>query len=436
VRGRSDTARGGPGPAGARSTGRPVFSTWVIFSEELRVHLRSRWYLIFTALVVVLLVVAVLLVPRLSGGDDTSGGAASGDKLQRIGFVDQSGLFPNLQGAKGPVAYESMAAGLGAVAADKIDSLYLIPADYLQSGKVEQYAQFEGRFPTNPGAETTFRALLAQGLVAGRVDAAVTTRVLAPAEFENFRVLANGSAAELTPMAEEVGGMLVPMLFGILLGLGLAVGSGYMLQSVAEEKESRLVEVVVTSASPLSIMGGKLLALVASGLVQAAVWIVAAALMVPTMLSGIPGAGGYSIPAGLWVTIIICFIVGYLLAATLAIFFAAIAPSSREAGRIGGWIPVMSFVPFWFSGLLVLHPDGLAGELVSYIPLVAPTGVLLRLSAGGVMAAWQIAAALAGVALTSLVVLWISSRVFRAAILMRGQSFSRHNLWAALRDAD
>ena len=50
------------------------------------------------------------------------------------------------------------------------------------------------------------------------------------------------------------------MLFAILLGVGLAVGFGYMLQSLAEEKESRLVEVVVTSASPLAIIGGKLLA--------------------------------------------------------------------------------------------------------------------------------------------------------------------------------
>lgn len=414
-------------------------NTWVIFSEELRVHLRSRWYVIFTAVVVLLLVIAMLLVPALQGEKDTSGtAAASGEDFRRIGFIDESGLFPALEGEKGPVGYESVAEGLEAVARGEIDSFYVITEDYLQSGNVEQYAQFEGRFPSNPGGEAVFRALLAQGLIAGRADPSVTTRVLAPAAFESFRVQDDGSAAELTPTAEEVGGLLVPMLFAALLGTGLAVGFSYMMQSVAEEKESRLVEVVVTSASPLSIMGGKLLALVVVGLVQAAVWVIAAALTVPVILSGVPGAGAgeFTISAGLWATIIMCFIMGYFLTATLAIFVAAIAPSSREAGRLGGWIPVLGFAPFWFSGLLMIHPDGLAGELLSYIPLVAPTGVLLRISAGGEMAAWQIAAALAGVAATSLVVLWISSRVFRAAILMRGQNFTRHNLWVALRDAD
>lgn len=208
-----------------------------------------------------------------------------------------------------------------------------------------------------------------------------------------------------------------------------------MMQSVAEEKESRLVEVVITSASPLSIMGGKLLALATVGLLQAAVWMVTAALTIPVMLSSIPGAGEYSIPAWLWVTIIACFVMGYVLMATLAIFVAAITPSAREAGRLGGWIPVFGFAPFWLSGLLMMQPDGLAGELVSYIPLVAPTGILVRTGAGGDMAAWQIALALSGTGMLSLLVVWVSARVFRAAILMRGQNFTRRNLWAGLRKA-
>jgi ABC-2 type transport system permease protein len=381
----------------------------VIFTEELRVHLRSRWYIVFTALVVFLLLLAMLLVPALTGDEEGSGaGPVPGQDLRKIGFLDESGLFGDLEGANGPEAFTSFAAGLEAVAAGKIDFFYVVPADYLQSGEVEQYGEFPGRFPTNPGGEATLRAVLVHGLVAGRVDSAVAARVLAPAAFQNFRVQEGGTAAKLTPIAVEIGGLLVPMLFAILLGVGLAVGFGYMMQSVAEEKESRLVEVVVTSASPFSIMGGKLLALVVAGLVQAAVWVVTAA----------------------------CFITGYLLTTTLAIFVGAVAPSIREAGRMGGWVPVLNFAPFWVSGLLMFNPDGLAGELVSYVPLVAPTGVLLRVGTGGVMAAWQIAAALAGVVVLSLLVLWMSARMFRAAILMRGQNFTGHNLWRALRDAD
>ena len=52
------------------------------------------------------------------------------------------------------------------------------------------------------------------------------------------------------------------------------------------------------------------------------------------------------------------------------------------------------------------------------------------------MAGWEIALALAGVAMVAVVVLWLSIRVFRAAILMRGQGFTAHNLWRAVRQAE
>jgi len=415
----------------------PRSSTWVIFSEELRVHLRSRWYVIFTAIVVVVLVVAMILVPAIQGGGGTSaGGTAAEQDFQWIGFMDESGLFSDLEGSGGPIEYESAEAGMSAVAVGDIKAFYVIPEDYLQSGKVEQYAEFEGRFPTNPEGEATFRALLVHGLVDGKLDESSTTRILTPAVYENFRVEQDGTLGELTPQAEEVAGMLVPMLFAILLGTSIAVGFSYMMQSVAEEKESRLVEVVVTSASPMSIMGGKLLALLTMGLVQAAVWAGAAAITVPVMLSGLTGGSEYSISAALWLTIIMCFIAGYLLTANLAIFVAAIAPSAREAGRLGGWVPVFSFAPFWFTALFMAQPDGLAADLLTYIPLFAPTGILLRTAAGSDIGAWQIAMALVGTVAVSLVVLWVSSRVFRAAILMKGQRFTRRNVWAALRDSD
>ncbi len=408
--------------------------TWVIFSEELRGHLRSRWYLFFTVAVVVLLVVAMLVVPLFMDGEADSGGASAAETdLSRIGFVDNSGIFSRPEGQPGPVRYDARAEGLQALARGEIDSLYVIPEDYLQSGRIEQYAEFEGRFPSNPGGESTFRAWLVQGLIAGKVEPAVLARVFAPADYEDYRVEKDGTVSEVTPTAVAVGGLLVPLLFAGLLGLGLAVGAGYMVQNVAEEKESRLVEVVITSTSPFSIMAGKLLALGTIGLTQAAVWIVTTALTIPVIFDRIAGAGEFTVSASLWATIIGCFITGYLLTTTLAIFLGAVAPSSREASRLGGWIPVVGFVPFWFVGFLLMQPNGLAARLLSYLPITAPTGILVRIGVGGDMAGWQIAASLAGVAATAAVFLWVSTRVFRAAILMRGQNFSRHNLWTALR---
>ena len=99
-------------------------------------------------------------------------------------------------------------------------------------------------------------------------------------------------------------------------------------------------------------------------------------------------------------------------------------------------ISMVGFVPLWMMGLLINQPDGLITRLLSYIPFTAPTGILMRISAGGEMTGAEIAAALAGVVAMGIVFLWVAGRVFRGAMLMQGQSFTPRNLWSALRHAD
>lgn len=411
--------------------------TWVIFSEEMRGHLRSRWYLISTVAVVVLLIAAMLIVPALAGDGENSGAVpGSKESVARIGFVDERASFPDLAGEGGPREFADQDQGLQALAGGEIDWLYVIPDSYLETGRIEQYGEFAGRFPSNPEGEAIFRSLLVAGLIADQVDPEVTARVLSPAEFASYQVSADGAVSALPPPAQAVGGLVVPILFAGLLGLGLAVGAGNMVRSVSEEKESRLVEVMLTSVSPSSLMAGKLLALVAIGLAQAAAWVIAAALTVPVMFDRIPGIGEFTVSAGLWLTIMGCFITGYFLVATLSVLVGALAPSSREATGFGGWISMIEFVPVWFAGVIMWQPDELLGRLLSYIPFTASSGILVRLSGGGEMAAWEIGAALVGVAVVAAILLWLSIRVFRAGILMRGQSFSARNIWAAVRNAE
>lgn len=209
-----------------------------------------------------------------------------------------------------------------------------------------------------------------------------------------------------------------------------------MVTSISEEKENRLAELVITSASPFSIMMGKLLALGAIGFTQAAVWMVVGGFTVPAMFDQIPNASALTIPAGLAVTILACFITGYFMAATMAILVGATANSTRSASQTASLIANVGFVPIWLSGLLINQPDGLITRLLSYIPFTAPTGILMRISAGGDVTGAEIAAGLVCVVATGLLFLWIAGRIFRGAMLMQGQSLTLTNLWVALRNAD
>ena len=410
-------------------------TTWIIFAEEVRRHLRSGGYLFFTVVIALLMVAAVWIVPLIQEAISRDAPPSEVD-LGRIGFVDNSGVLLGLEGQDGPFRYETRPEGLEAMEREGIDSFYVVADDYFESGKVEQYAEFKGRFPSNWIDEGAFRALLTTGLIAGQLDPDVMARVTEPADFENFRVEDDGSVSEVVPTAQAIGELIVPMIFAMLLMFGLIAGVGNMVTSISEEKENRLVELVITSAKPFSIMAGKLLALGVIGLTQTVVWIVVAAFTVPAMFDQIPNASELIIPASLLVIILACFITGYFLTATLAIFVGAVTNSAREASRMAPMVYMLGFMPLWLSGLLINQPDGLITRLLSYIPFTAPTGILIRISAGGEMTGSAIAAALGGVVATAILFLWVSARVFRGAMLMQGQSLTPRNLWTALRNAD
>jgi len=414
--------------------------------------------------IALLMVAAVWVVPLIQEAiaSDAPPSPTDGEaNLGQIGFVDHSGVFLGLERQDGPHRYGTLAEGLEAYERGEISSLYMVAEDYLESGKVDQYAEFKGLWGGNWDDEGAFRSLLYQELHAQqlsqlspdllaqqqRVEELVAeqlsqlspdllARVAEPAVFKNFRVADDGMVSEVEPLAQAVGELIVPAVFALLLMFGVIAGVGNMVTSISEDKENRLAELVITSASPFSIMAGKLLALGAIGLIQSAVWVVVAVFTVPAMFDQIPDLSGLAIPASLAVTILVCFITGYFLAATIAILVGAVTNSSRDASRMAPAISMVGFVPIWLMGLLINQPDGLITRLLSYIPFTAPSGILMRISAGGEMTGAEIAAALGGVVATGLLFLWVAGRVFRGAMLMQGQSLTPAHLWTALRNAD
>ena len=77
-----------------------------------------------------------------------------------------------------------------------------------------------------------------------------------------------GGQYENLVAARERLSLVVPVCFALIFVLGIFITSGYLLQSVNEEKENRVVEIVLSSVPPLPLMAGKVLSLGAAGLTQ------------------------------------------------------------------------------------------------------------------------------------------------------------------------
>ena len=169
-------------------------------------------------------------------------------------------------------------------------------------------------------------------LLAGKVPEGTIDRVQSPLNLITVTLTATGE-----PASEQGGpaNLVIPGVFGMLLALSLSFSSAYVLQGLAEEKENRLMEILLSSVSTRQLVVGKVLGIGAAGLVQVVVWVVSLRLLLNLASSSIGGfLSTIQIPPNFLVLGVAYFILGYLLFAVLS---AASPPSVRACVKDRDW---------------------------------------------------------------------------------------------------
>ena len=188
--------------------------------------------------------------------------------------------------------YADNAAGVDDLKSGEIDEFFVILPDYLSTGQVEYY------FSNDDGeGRQRLRLILRDALLGQTQSPEHKLRALSRPQFERYTVAENGAIAEESGLAVAVS-FVVGQGFAIALIFTLIAYGTILLQTVSEEKENRMVEVLLTSASPLAIMTGKVLALGLAGLIQMAVWIGAVIIIVPRIAGVIPDIGAIPLDFG------------------------------------------------------------------------------------------------------------------------------------------
>ncbi len=399
-----------------------------IFTEEFRRAIHRRSYLILTLAVPAILLILLVAVPVIRGISDDD---KDDDKDQdQIGILELSreltvdaGTVPGFQ------IYQDRESGIAALLADEIKGFFVIPEDYLATGRVEWFDPGVG-IPSGSGRGRV-REFLRAALVADDLAPELATRMLDPADFDRIKVNEDGS---IDKDPDKAGRILIPLIFGGLLMFGIMIGGNILLNSVSEEKETRMIEVLLTSVSPLAVMVGKVLALGTTGLIQIAVWVASIAIIGPHIFDQIPDAGQLAIEPGIVALVIGFFLTGYLVFAVTMAGIGAATSSKEEGSQISVIVTLPSIVPLWFLSTILENPDGGLSRILSFIPFTAPVTMMIRLAASDVPL-WEVVTSLAVLLLTGVALLWISGRVFRAGLLMYGQRMSLRGVFAALRQA-
>lgn len=241
--------------------------------------------------------------------------------------------------------------------------------------------------------------------------------------------------------ASAARGVAYTLLF--LLYLLIILNSQLVMSSVAEEKTSRIAELLIASVNPSALLTGKILASATLGFLQLAVWIAAA-----TYLGGGGGSGsgpGTSsdsllslsnaldvLTPGLVGAFLAFFIIGFLQLSTLFAAAASLINRTEDLGSIA--LPLV--MPIVFAFIIAIaalsSPDAPLAVVCSYLPLIAPFVMFARIAVSNVPL-WQVVLSI-GINLVALYVIAVlAGKIYRVGMLLYGRAPNLRQVWSVIR---
>ncbi len=385
---------------------------WVILRHEfLSIITKPSFW--FGLLVVPIITGVVFGVIALGSGLATFAAAERrrNEVPQPQGFVDLSGLMnPAYLNQKTPLQpYANAAEAQAALQAGTIAGYYVVPQNFLDAGDITfistQFSPLESEDKSDD-----FKRALRLSLVQG--DAELLKRIDEPLDI--------GKRESLAPKDKQRGafGDFSPLPFAtcLLFFMVLITASSYLMQTVTTEKENRMMEVLMSSASPVQLLTGKVLGLGLLGLIQLALWL-SSALSIANNPIVANFIGVVQARAVAWS--VLYFVLGYLIYACLMAGMGALMPGAKEANQYVFFIMLPLLVPLYLNSAITNQPDGPLALALSVFPFTAPVVMPMRLVSGDVPL-WQLLLGLALLAVAVFGVIWATARVFRAQSLLAG----------------
>lgn len=388
-------------------------AVWLVARREIIERGRSRGF-IFSVLFTTVLVIGSFVVPALLFGDD---------EVTRIGIVEP--LPPGLQAAMAATAtqldrevtivtFPDQAAADEALAADAIDAAAAVPRDLSGPGTV--------RFAKEPDQLVT--QVVTASVVALRVQEVLVDAGVDPGEL--LAAQRPPAVDSLDPQTEaDQTRFLVANIGAVLVLVGIFSFGFTVLTGVVEEKQSRVVEVVLSTVRPRDLLIGKVLGIGILGLVQLVAFVVAglgAAIWTDRLV--LPETTPTTI-----VMLTIWFILGYALYSTALGFLGALASRLEEASNASTPVTVVAMVSYFIAIFAVINdPSGVVARVATFLPPSAPFVVPLR-AAFDAISPIEVILAIA-VTLAGIWVLFvIGARVYAGAVLQTAGRMKVRDAW-------
>jgi ABC-2 type transport system permease protein len=412
---------------------------WLVIKREYLTRVRTKGFIIWT-IALPLFTIGVVILPVLMA-------TRQANRTQQIAILDQTGALaariaegldeklPNGQAAyhvvrtvEPPAAAEL--SGLrqelrAQVNAGKLDG-YLIVSQGVLAGSPGRPAEYYSKNPTADLTSLgTIRRAVSDAVIAWRLkqrgfQAEKLSDLVRGVEVTFIKVTREGEVEEKGQT------FFTAFIMAFVLYMTLIIYGVITMRSVMEEKNTRIVEVLVSSLRPFQLLMGKILGVAAVGFTQYLIWTVCGGLLAgygAAMAAAVnPGVSlpKIQLPVSMLVYLVVFYLAGYFLYASLYAAAGAMVSSDEEAQQVQIPMTLMIVVSLMLFMVIMRNPNSTLSVVLSLIPFFAPILMILRIAVQ-TPPFWQIAASIGLTLVTTLGLVKFSAKIYRVGILMYGK---------------
>lgn len=405
---------------------------WIIFMHTFVSRLKSKafiWTTVISLLIIVGLTNINTIIDRFQGDENA----------EKVAVMDESGeMFTRLE--------QQLATQENAINLEPFEGSQQEAEQAVKDGEYKGYLLLTLNAQELPQAQY-FANQIAENQVSGKlqqaiqqvkvalateqagVDQSTIQQIYAPVAFDKVALQENAKTQE---ELNEARGLVYIMLF--LLYFGVIMYGNMIAMEVAKEKSSRVMEILISSASPVKQMFGKIFGIALLGVIQFGLIIaVGFQSMKENMEEG--GVGQYlgfdNVDYTTLAYAVIFFLLGYLLYATLAAMLGSLVSRIEDAQQLITPMTLMIVVVFMVAMFGLNAPEASLITVTSYIPFFTPMVMFLRVGMLDVPI-WEVGISIAILVATIILLGILGARIYRGGVLLYGKSSSLKDIKTAI----
>ncbi len=418
----------------------------LIIQREYLTRLRSKIFIVTTILAPVVMIL-LLILPTLIQ-------TMSADRQRQFLVYDETGEIGQELVGIDSVYYrittnppDELRASL--ITGD-IEGYLLIPHEILDGkGKVSFYHGGTAGMTVTSRIRSDVQQIV-RDIRLDRIDTPAEVRAILAerVQTENLTITAEGEEEADSGFYMFLGFIMGFIIYGAMFAYGAVI-----MRSVMEEKTSRIVEVIASSVRPFELLMGKVTGVALLGLTQFAIWagagaalMVVAGPIVTLFMGGDSGsvqsteaaaeAAAFSIPyinPIIWVGFVLFFLLGFLIYSSLFAAVGSAVDQESDSQQLQMPIIMLIIIPLMFLFPVSDDPASTLSVVLSMVPFFAPILMPVRMAVLPIPL-WQLGGTILLMILTFIILIWLSSRIYRTGILMYGKKASFRELWKWIRE--